>query len=369
MAPDGRSRPAAGPRRAAPARGSACAVGVGELLAAHRALAAVDAGSREQAFFALRATLCSSRADHERFALAFAAVFGAAERPEAQDPLEALGTIARAALPRVAVPERRRRRSPQLDAVPAAWSEEELLRATDFADYTDAERAAALALLARLARRGPSRLSRRTRPARHARPPPRPARHHARVAAPGRRAARAALARADAAPAPARADPRRVGLDGAVRADAAPVRAGVRRGPRAGRGVRVRHAADAAHARARRPRPGPRARARRRARDRLVRRHADRRLARDAQPRARPPDRARRVRRPALGRLGPRRPGRARRRARPPAPHGAPAGVAQPARRRSALRAAHARDARPPCRTSTACCRGIPSRPWSSSRI
>ena len=39
-------------------------VGVGELLAAHRALAAVDAGSREQAFFALRATFCSSHADH-----------------------------------------------------------------------------------------------------------------------------------------------------------------------------------------------------------------------------------------------------------------------------------------------------------------
>ena len=140
-------------------------VGVGELLAAHRALAAVDAGSREQAYFALRATLCSARADHERFGLAFAAVFGAAERPEAQDPLEALGTIARAALPRVAVPEGPPEVT-QLDAVPAAWSEEEVLRTTDFAAYTDAERRAAMALLARVARRGPSRLSRRTRPAR-----------------------------------------------------------------------------------------------------------------------------------------------------------------------------------------------------------
>ena len=140
-------------------------VGVGELLAAHRALAAVDAGSREQAYFALRATLCSARADHERFGLAFAAVFGTAERPEAQDPLEALGTIARAALPRVAVPEGPPEVT-RLDAVPAAWSEEEVLRTTDFAVYTDAERRAAMALLARVARRGPSRLSRRTRPAR-----------------------------------------------------------------------------------------------------------------------------------------------------------------------------------------------------------
>jgi len=50
-------------------------VGVGDLLAAHRALAAVDAGSREQAYHALRATLCASRADQQAFATAFAAVF------------------------------------------------------------------------------------------------------------------------------------------------------------------------------------------------------------------------------------------------------------------------------------------------------
>ena len=201
-------------------------------------------------------------------------------RPEAQDPLEALGTIARAALPRVAVPEGPPEVT-RLDAVPAAWSEEEVLRTTDFAAYTDAERRAAMALLARVARRGPSRLSRRTRPGAVARPRPGPAGDDARVAAPRRRAARAPLARADAAPAPARADPRRVGLDGAVRADAAPVRPGLRRGPRAGRGVRVRHAPHAAHARPRRARPGPRVRARRRARDRLERR------ARGSAPRSR----------------------------------------------------------------------------------
>ena len=53
-----------------------------------------------------------------------------------------------------------------LEVVPAAWSEEELLREKDFAAYTDAERAAARRLLARLAARGPMRVSRRTRAAR-----------------------------------------------------------------------------------------------------------------------------------------------------------------------------------------------------------
>ena len=141
-------------------------VGVGEVLAAHRALAAVDASSREQAFYALRATLCSAHADHERFGLAFAAVFGAAARTPEEDPLAQVGEIVRAALPRVSVPAAEEPMPVELAPVPAAWSEEEALRERDFAAYTDAERAAARRLLARLARRGPTRVSRRTRPAR-----------------------------------------------------------------------------------------------------------------------------------------------------------------------------------------------------------
>jgi uncharacterized protein len=141
-------------------------VGVGELLAAHRALAAVDAGSREQAFHALRATLCSSRADHEAFQAAFGAVFGDAEEPGEQ-ALKALAEAPSAALPRIAVPALAERGTLELpDPVPAAWSEHELLRELDFARYTDAERAAARRLLARLAARGPTRVSRRTRPTR-----------------------------------------------------------------------------------------------------------------------------------------------------------------------------------------------------------
>ena len=168
--PDAAAAPVTGPlsELAARLRAGGVRVGVGELLAAHRALAAVDAGSREQAFYALRATLCSSHADHEPFASAFLAVFDPPARPPEDDPFAALGELAREALPRVDVPAVGEAPAPlDVDPVPAAWSEEELLREKDFAAYTDAERAAARRLLARLAARGPTRISRRTRPARH----------------------------------------------------------------------------------------------------------------------------------------------------------------------------------------------------------
>jgi len=139
-------------------------VGVGELLAAHRALAAVDPASRTEAFYALRAALCSSRADLAVFGPAFDAVFGAAPAPDLS--LLALGEILRPVPPRVGVPlglEGDEDPLAELTPVPAAWSEEERLVEKDFAAYSDAERAAARALLARVARRGPQRLSRRTR--------------------------------------------------------------------------------------------------------------------------------------------------------------------------------------------------------------
>jgi uncharacterized protein len=141
--------------------------GVGELLSAHRALAAVDAASRADAYHALRATLCCTRHDHDAFAGAFAAVFGEAPDP-ARDALTALGTVPQAALPRVAVPVPAEQRTAieLLEPAPAAWSDVELLREKDFAEYSDAERAAARRLLARLAARGPTRISRRTRPVR-----------------------------------------------------------------------------------------------------------------------------------------------------------------------------------------------------------
>ncbi len=146
---------------AAAMRRGGAAVGVGELVAAHRALAAVDAGSRAEAFFALRAVLCSTHADMALFADAFAAVFGA-EAPERPPGTPRLAEPETAA-PRAGVPTHTTADALEELPVPAAWSEEELLREKDFAEYTDAERAVARSLLAQLARRSPQRLSRRTR--------------------------------------------------------------------------------------------------------------------------------------------------------------------------------------------------------------
>src|SRR5687767_1865657 len=83
-------------------RACGAAVGVGELLAAHRALAAVEPASRAEAYFALRAALCSSHADLERFEAAFAAVFGAGE--ERPHLLEGVRRVERKALPRPGAP-------------------------------------------------------------------------------------------------------------------------------------------------------------------------------------------------------------------------------------------------------------------------
>ncbi len=152
---------------AADLRARGVRVGLGEVLAAHRALAAVDASSRAEAYFALRAALCSSRADLAHFAAAFTGVFG---DDALANPLDELGEIEKAALPRVSVPpDGDEAPAAALEPVPAAWSDEELLRAKDFADYTEAERAVAHRLLAQLALRGPRRQSRRTLPTRRRR--------------------------------------------------------------------------------------------------------------------------------------------------------------------------------------------------------
>ena len=147
-------------------RAQGARVGIGELLSAHRAVAAVDCSSREEARLALRATLCSGREDLERFERAFIAVFGVSQPLAGNDPLKELGTIERAALPRMGIPDS----APLSTAeetmpVPVAWSDVELLAEKDFAAYSEAETVLARELIARLARRGPTRLSRRTRPA------------------------------------------------------------------------------------------------------------------------------------------------------------------------------------------------------------
>jgi uncharacterized protein len=154
---------------AARMRAGGARVGVGELLAAHRALAAVDPCDRRDTFYALRAALCSNRAELDVFAEAFAATFAVAP-DEHEDPLAALGRIERAALPRIGVPHAEVEVPTEVEVpVPAAYSDEELLHDKDFADYTDAERALARRLLQRIAARSPQRMSRRTRPTRRRR--------------------------------------------------------------------------------------------------------------------------------------------------------------------------------------------------------
>jgi uncharacterized protein with von Willebrand factor type A (vWA) domain len=157
---------------AAALRAQGSRVGVGELVAAHQALTAVDPSSREDSRLALRAVMCADRADLRRFELAFASVFGTGEPPRGDGPLDELGEIERSVLPRAAIPGGSAPEAlgaEETVAVPAAWSDVELLREKDFAQYTEAEMALARELIFRLARRGPSRLSRRTRPVRRRR--------------------------------------------------------------------------------------------------------------------------------------------------------------------------------------------------------
>jgi uncharacterized protein with von Willebrand factor type A (vWA) domain len=144
-------------------------LGIGDLIGAHRALAAVDASSRTDSYLALRAALCSRRDHYEVFDAAFEATFGSRREPRVPIELAEAGALA---LPRIGVPagesEQRAGDIPFGEQpVPAAWSDVELLREKDFAELTDAERAVARRLVRRIAVRGPLKRSRRTRTARH----------------------------------------------------------------------------------------------------------------------------------------------------------------------------------------------------------
>jgi len=153
---------------AATMRAAGVRVGVGELLSAHKALSAVDPSDREAAYFALRATLCSRHEDLAAFDAAFAEWFLPAPAPPPEPP-PGLDEVARLVLPRTAVPGLAGM-PPELEAdaevVPSAWSDVELLRDKDFAEYTDEERRRARRVMRRLAGAVPTRPSRRTRKAR-----------------------------------------------------------------------------------------------------------------------------------------------------------------------------------------------------------
>src|SRR5436305_15314951 len=83
-------------------RAGGARVGVGDLITAHRALAAVDAASRDQSFLALQAALCKQRSDLDLFIAAFDATFGAVE--EGRRPPVELPDAAKLVVPRVGVP-------------------------------------------------------------------------------------------------------------------------------------------------------------------------------------------------------------------------------------------------------------------------
>jgi uncharacterized protein len=152
---------------AATMRAAGVRVGVGELLSAHKALSAVDPVDREAAYFALRATLCSRHEDLAAFDAAFAEWFLPAPVPPPEPP-PGLDEVAKLVLPRTAVPGPAG--IPELEAdaevVPSAWSDVELLRDKDFAEYSDEERRRARRVMRRLAGAVPTRPSRRTRKSR-----------------------------------------------------------------------------------------------------------------------------------------------------------------------------------------------------------
>ncbi|MEA2301960.1 MAG: uncharacterized protein QOE44_2495 [Solirubrobacteraceae bacterium] len=155
-------------------RAGGASVGVGEVLAGHRALAAVPPSAARAAH---RATRCSCRADLRACDAAWARLLAAAGGPGGDragapedEILDDLVRTARMALPRVGVPPAEAPASPPPpppgagEPLPAAWSPEELLLDKDFSTYSAAERALARVLLERLARRSARRRSRRTRP-------------------------------------------------------------------------------------------------------------------------------------------------------------------------------------------------------------
>jgi uncharacterized protein len=131
-------------------RAAGARVGVGELLGAHRALHAVDPADRGSAYFALRASLCSRHDDLAAFDAAFARWL--APRGQGPEAPAALDEVASLVLPSVAVPGAEIPTERALDAeiVPAAWSDVELLRDKDFAQYTDEDRRRARRVMRRL---------------------------------------------------------------------------------------------------------------------------------------------------------------------------------------------------------------------------
>jgi hypothetical protein len=121
--------------------------------------------------------MCSRHSDLATFDAAFAELFAPAP-PDIPPPPPALDELPKMALPRAAVPgpDVRRQVETEVEVVPAAWSDVELLHEKDFAAYSDAERRTARRIMRRLAEAAPVRPSRRARRAHRRGAPPHAAR-------------------------------------------------------------------------------------------------------------------------------------------------------------------------------------------------
>lgn len=149
-------------------------VGPGRIQDALLALTAVDLGSREETYWALRCTLVSKHADLEIFDAAFARFDDgtkAAEGnlpspgsdpggPAADDAPSGSATEQVAAVGTEDSDE-----EPEPEEAGMRWSAIERLRELDFARYTEAELRQSANLIERIARAAPLRYSRRLRPA------------------------------------------------------------------------------------------------------------------------------------------------------------------------------------------------------------
>jgi uncharacterized protein with von Willebrand factor type A (vWA) domain len=139
-------------------------IGVGELLGAHAALAAVEAESHVHIYYSLRAVLCSHRNDYAIFDEAYRQTFS---RPDLLSVglAESVATpVARGATPAASEPPTHRDIA-FADPSAAAWSDAERLRHADFATLEPDELLAAMAMMSDLVRRTPLRASRRQRAA------------------------------------------------------------------------------------------------------------------------------------------------------------------------------------------------------------
>jgi uncharacterized protein with von Willebrand factor type A (vWA) domain len=146
-------------------RRSGARIGVGELLSAHAALAAVQSESGRHVYYALRAVLCSRRDEYPIFDEAYRLTFGRPDPPAEDIASPAADPAARGSSTPDGADSSPRRDVALAHPSAAAWSDAERLRHADFATLAPAELAAAMAMICDLVRRTPVRASRRQRAA------------------------------------------------------------------------------------------------------------------------------------------------------------------------------------------------------------